>query len=89
MTRATHRRPKRRDSVFVRIGLPGPPPNGHIIGVSDRSSAFALAPAQVVERFGEFADAGAQHVIFSLRDVDEVSKLELLGREVFPHLRGP
>jgi len=48
----------------------------------------ALAPAQVVERFGELADAGAQHVIFSLRDVHEVSKLELLGREVFPHLRG-
>ncbi len=49
--------------------------------------AGALAPAQVVERFAELAHAGAQHIIFSLRDVHHVSKLELLGREVFPHLR--
>ncbi len=48
----------------------------------------SLAPAQVVERFGELADAGAQHVIFSLRDVHDVSRLELLGRKVFPQLRG-
>jgi F420-dependent oxidoreductase-like protein len=44
--------------------------------------------SQVVDRFGELADAGAQHVIFSVRDVPDVSKLELLGRDVFPQLRG-
>jgi F420-dependent oxidoreductase-like protein len=44
-------------------------------------------PAQIVDRFGELADAGAQHVIFSVRDVHDVSKLELLGRDVFPQLR--
>ncbi len=27
------------------------------------------SPAQVVDRFGELSDAGAQHVIFSVRDV--------------------
>lgn len=44
-------------------------------------------PAQVVERFGDLADAGAQHVIFSLRGVDDLSKLELIGRDVIPQAR--
>ena len=44
-------------------------------------------PAQIVDRFGELADAGAQHIIFSVRGVDDVSRLETLGREVFPQLR--
>jgi alkanesulfonate monooxygenase SsuD/methylene tetrahydromethanopterin reductase-like flavin-dependent oxidoreductase (luciferase family) len=45
-------------------------------------------PAQVVDRFGELADAGAQHVIFSVRGVDDLSRLQLIGRDVIPHLRG-
>lgn len=45
-------------------------------------------PARVVERFGELSDAGAEHVIFSLRDVWDTSKLELIGRDVIPALRG-
>jgi F420-dependent oxidoreductase-like protein len=45
------------------------------------------SPSQVVDRFGELSDAGAQHVIFSIRDVHEVGKLETIGREVIPHLR--
>jgi alkanesulfonate monooxygenase SsuD/methylene tetrahydromethanopterin reductase-like flavin-dependent oxidoreductase (luciferase family) len=44
-------------------------------------------PNRIVEWFGELADAGVQHVIFSVRDVDDVSKLERLGAEVFPQLR--
>jgi F420-dependent oxidoreductase-like protein len=46
------------------------------------------SPAQVVDRFGELSDAGAQHVIFSVRDVWETSRLELIGRSVLPELRG-
>jgi len=45
------------------------------------------SPAQVVDRFGELADAGAQHVIFSVRDVWQTDRLELIGRDVAPHLR--
>ena len=45
------------------------------------------SPSQIVEWFGELSDAGAQHVIFSVRGVDDVSKLERLGAEVFPLLR--
>jgi F420-dependent oxidoreductase-like protein len=43
--------------------------------------------ARVVDRFGELADAGAQHVIFSLRDVHDVRALEVIGRDVIPQLR--
>jgi F420-dependent oxidoreductase-like protein len=45
-------------------------------------------PARIVEKFGELADAGAQHVIFSVRGVDDISKIELIGRSVIPQLHG-
>ncbi len=45
------------------------------------------APAQVVDRFGELADAGAQHVIFALRDVWRPDALETVGRAILPQLR--
>jgi F420-dependent oxidoreductase-like protein len=54
--------------------------------VPDRSGP-GESPAAIVDRFGELADAGAQHVIFSVRDVWQTDQLELLGREVIPHLR--
>ena len=47
----------------------------------------AEAPAQVVERFGELSDAGAQHVIFSVRDVYDPANIETIGRDVIPQLR--
>ena len=50
-------------------------------------SAGTETPTRVVERFGELADAGVQHAIFSVKGVDDVAKLERLGAEVFPQLR--
>jgi F420-dependent oxidoreductase-like protein len=44
-------------------------------------------PAQVVDWFGELADAGAEHVIVDLKAVHEPERLDLFGREVLPHLR--
>jgi F420-dependent oxidoreductase-like protein len=44
-------------------------------------------PAQVVDRFGELADAGAQHVIFSVRRIWDTARLERIGRDVIPALR--
>jgi len=44
-------------------------------------------PAAIVERFGELSDAGAQHVIFSVRDLWDRAKLELIGRDVLPALQ--
>ena len=46
-----------------------------------------LGHDQIVERWGELAEAGAQHVIFSVRGVNATSRLEWLGSEVFPQLR--
>jgi hypothetical protein len=43
---------------------------------------------QVVDRFGELWDAGAEHVILNLRDVWRIEPLERLGRDVIPQLRG-
>ena len=46
------------------------------------------SPAAIVDRFGELADAGAQHVIVGVRGVDDTNRLELIGREVIPQLAG-
>ena len=48
----------------------------------------ADSPAQVVDRFGELSDAGAQHVIFSVNNLADPANLEILGRDVLPQLRG-
>ncbi len=45
------------------------------------------SPAEVVERFGGLADAGAQHILFGVRGVSDLSRLERIGAEVVPQLR--
>jgi F420-dependent oxidoreductase-like protein len=45
------------------------------------------SPDQVVDRFGALGEAGAQHVILSLRGVSDTSRLERMGAEVIPQLR--
>jgi F420-dependent oxidoreductase-like protein len=40
----------------------------------------------VVERFGGLAEAGAQHIIFSVRGVADTSRLERIAADVFPQL---
>ncbi len=42
--------------------------------------------AQIVDRFGELSDAGAQHVIFSLRDVTDPRTIEALALDVLPQV---
>ena len=42
---------------------------------------------QTVQRFGQLGEAGAQHLIFSVRGVADTSRLERIGAEVFPQLR--
>jgi F420-dependent oxidoreductase-like protein len=48
----------------------------------------AQSPDQVVERFGRLGEAGAQHVLVSVRGVSDVSRLERIGAEVIPQLHG-
>ena len=45
------------------------------------------SPAEVVERFGGLADAGAQHILFGVRGISDLSRLERIGAEVVPQLR--
>ena len=45
------------------------------------------APAQIVDHFGELSDAGAQHVIFSVANVEDPAKLETIGRDIVPQVR--
>jgi F420-dependent oxidoreductase-like protein len=58
----------------------------------ERTTLVSVDPATestdaIVERFGVLADAGAQHIIFSVRGVADTSRLERLAAEVFPQLR--
>ena len=55
--------------------------------VSRDGGGGTATPDQIVERFGEIGDAGVQHILFSLRDVHETDKLELLGSTVLAQLR--
>jgi F420-dependent oxidoreductase-like protein len=48
----------------------------------------AESPTQVVDRFGELADAGAQHVVVNVPHLDDPSRLETVGRDIIPQLRG-
>ena len=48
----------------------------------ERDSADAI-----VDRWGALAEAGAQHVIFSVRGVHDTSRLDWVATEVFPQLR--
>jgi F420-dependent oxidoreductase-like protein len=45
------------------------------------------SPDQVVERFGALGEAGAQHLICSVRGVSKVDVLERIAAEVIPQLR--
>jgi F420-dependent oxidoreductase-like protein len=45
------------------------------------------SPNQIVERFGALGEAGAQHIIFSVRGVSDTAALERLGAQVLPQLR--
>jgi F420-dependent oxidoreductase-like protein len=59
------------------------------VNVHADGAGGAETPGRIAARFAELGDAGAQHVIFSVRDVWQTDKLELLGRTVLEELRGP
>jgi F420-dependent oxidoreductase-like protein len=57
------------------------------VRLAPASGGHGESPDQVVERFGELADAGAQHVIVELKSVHEPERLEAFGRDVLPGLQ--
>jgi F420-dependent oxidoreductase-like protein len=58
------------------------------VSITPDGARRSLTPGQLVERLGRTTEVGAQHAIFSVRDVQDLSKLELIGRDVIPQLRG-
>jgi F420-dependent oxidoreductase-like protein len=57
------------------------------IAISATGGGATRTPSRIVDSFGELADAGVQHVIIDLHDVDDLSRLELVGSEVIPQIR--
>jgi F420-dependent oxidoreductase-like protein len=50
------------------------------------SAARTESPQQVVDRFGELSDAGADHVIVELRDAHVPDYIETFGQAIIPDL---
>ena len=57
------------------------------VSITPDGARGTLTPDAMVERFGRAAEAGAQHAIFGLKNVEDISRIELIGREVIPQLR--
>ena len=57
------------------------------VRINRDGSGGAASPQRLVDHYGELGDAGAQHILFSLREAHDTDQLELLGSDVFPHLR--
>jgi F420-dependent oxidoreductase-like protein len=55
--------------------------------ISRDGSNGTETPASVIDRFGELGDVGAQHILFSVKDVWQTDQLELLGSTLLPALR--
>jgi alkanesulfonate monooxygenase len=47
----------------------------------------AESASATVDRFGDLADAGAQHIIVSVSSLSDPAPLEVIGRDIIPHLR--
>lgn len=58
------------------------------ISITPDGARNSLSPSALVDRLGGWAEAGSMHSIISIRDVADVSKLELIGREVIPQVKG-
>jgi len=56
------------------------------VSITPDGARRSLTPEAMVERLGRTAEVGAQHAIVGVRGVEDLSKLELIGREVIPQL---
>jgi F420-dependent oxidoreductase-like protein len=56
------------------------------VSISEDGSGGSMGPAEFVDRLGAWAEAGSQHTIVSVRNVWDIAKLELIGRDVIPQI---
>jgi len=61
--------------------------NYNVIDLAAEGGQGRVTPSELLDRMGAWAEAGSQQAIVSVRGVDDVRKLELIGRDVIPHLR--
>ena len=52
-----------------------------------RAKEVCGTPAEVIDRLGEWADAGADTAYLQILDLSDLDHLRLIGREVLPALR--
>ena len=57
------------------------------IRISEDGAGDTQTPAQILDHFGDLSDAGAQHVIASMRQLPDLHAIELVGRDLIPQLR--
>ena len=57
------------------------------LAITPNGAHGSLTPAAFVERLGHWAEAGSMQAIFSVADVWDTSKLELIGRDVIPQVK--
>src|SRR4051812_8888218 len=57
------------------------------IRISRDGGGNTQTPAQIVDRLGDYSDAGAQHVIVSMRQLPDLDALALVGSDVIPQIR--
>ena len=55
--------------------------------ISEDGHGRTETPAQIVDRFGDLSDAGAQHIIIGMYGLPDPHAIELVGRDVIPQLR--
>lgn len=58
------------------------------IALTPDGARGSMTPTGLVERIGGWAEAGSMHTIVSIKNAWDLSKLELIGREVIPQIRG-
>jgi len=57
------------------------------VSITPDGARRSLTPDAMVDRLGRAAEAGAQHAICGINGVEDLSKIELIGRDVIPQLR--
>jgi F420-dependent oxidoreductase-like protein len=57
------------------------------LNVTKDGAGGGETPASVIDRFGELGDAGAQHILFGIKDVWQTDRIELLGSTLLPQMR--
>jgi F420-dependent oxidoreductase-like protein len=62
--------------------------NLNIAEIEPEGQAARDSASRFLDRATDWAEAGSQHAIVSIRDAWDVRRIEIVGRDVIPHLRG-